>query len=181
MFTSQNTIYKEQKDVIFPSGFSIFGRFLLFFLLYLKMRFTREYLRVLLLIKSSDIEINPCPKKQSWLNFFHWNLNVLAARDFINLPLIKAGVATNNFDIVCLSKTFLDSSISNDNNKINIPEYSLIRADHPSNTKKEGVSIYYKNFSALIKKDHITDLKKRLVTEITVDNEKCFLRAFIGH
>ena len=53
-----------------------------------------------------------------------------------------------------------------------------LRADHPSNLKKEGVCIYYKDFLPVIKKDDITDLKECLVT---VDNGKKFVCAFIGH
>ena len=145
------------------------------------MRFQGEYLRILLLIKSCDVESNPGAKKQSCLKFFHWNLNGLAAHEFIKLPLIEAYIATRNFDIVYLSETFLDSSISNDGNTINIAGYLLIRADHPSNTKKGSVCIYYKDFLSLIKRDDITNVKKCLIAVITVDNEKCFLRVFIGH
>ena len=145
-------MHKEQKEVIFPSSIFIFARILLLFSLYLKMRFHREYLRIMLLIISVDTETNPCPKKQSCLKFFHWNLDGLAAHDFIKLPLIEAYIATNNFDIVCLSETFLDSSIPNDDHRINIAGYSLLRADHPSNTKKGSVCIYYKDFLPVIKK-----------------------------
>ena len=76
---------------------------------------------------------------------------------------------------MCLSETFLDSSIPNVDNRINIAGYSLLRADHPSNTKKGGVCVYYKDFLPLIRKFEITDLKECLVTEITVENEKWFL------
>ena len=80
------------------------------------MRFYGEYLRILLLIRLGDTETNPGPKKQSCLTFFHWNLNGLASNDFIKLPLIEVYIATNNLDIVCLSETFLDSGIPNDDN-----------------------------------------------------------------
>ena len=136
------------------------------------MRFYGQYLRILLLIRSGDIETNPGQKKQSSLKFFHWNLYELEAPDFIKLQLIGTYIATNNFDIVCLSETFLDSSIPNDENRINIAGYSLLRADHPSNTKKGGVCVYYKDFLPLIRKYDITDLKECLVMEITVENEK---------
>ena len=75
---------------------------------------------------------------------------------------------------MCSLKCFLNLSILNDANRINISGYLLIKADHPSNIKKGGTRIYYKDFLALLKKDDITDLKECLVTEITVDNEKCF-------
>ena len=52
--------------------------------------------------------------------------------------IIEAYIATNNFDIVCWSETFLDSIISNDDKRIKIGGYLLLRVDHPSNTKKGG-------------------------------------------
>ena len=80
-----------------------------------------------------------------------------------------------------LVKTFLDPRISNDDNRINIARYSLLTADH-SSTRKREVSVFIcKDFLRLIKKDDIADLKECLLTEITVDNEICFLRAFLGH
>ena len=114
MFTSQNSINKEQKDVIFPSGISVFAQ------------------------DQVDIETNPGPKKQSCLKFFHRNLNGLASHDFIKLLLTEEYIATSNFDVVCLSENF-DSGISNDDNRINVARYSMIRADHLSNMKKGGV------------------------------------------
>ena len=118
LFTSQTSMYKEQNEVAFPSGIFIFARILLFFFFYLKMRFQGEYLRILLLIRSGDIETNPGPKKQSCLKFFHWNLNGLAAHNFIKLPLIESYITINNFDIVSLSETYLDSIILNDDHRI---------------------------------------------------------------
>ena len=78
LFTSQKSIYREQKDVFFPSRIFIFAFILLFFFLYLKMRFEQEYLRILILLRSGDIETNPALKKQSCLKFSSWNLNGLA-------------------------------------------------------------------------------------------------------
>ena len=40
------------------------------------------------------------------------------------------------FDIFCLSETFLDSSISDDDPRLAIDGYRIIRCDQPSNTKK---------------------------------------------
>ena len=62
----------------------------------------------------------------------------MAAYYFIKLPLIEAYIVTSNFNIVCLSETFLDSSIRNNDDRFNIAEYSLLRADHFSHAKKVG-------------------------------------------
>ena len=47
-------------------------------------------------------------------------------------------------DIICLSETYLDSSIQSDNDNLEIPGYNLVRSDYPSNNKRGGVCIYYK-------------------------------------
>ena len=103
------------------------------------MRLQAEYLRILLLIRSSDIETNPGPKKTVLPEVFSLEYNGLAAHHLIKLPLMEVYIATNNFDIMCFYETFLESSIANGGKRINIAGYSLIRADHPSNTKKRGV------------------------------------------
>ena len=41
-----------------------------------------------LILLSRDIGVNPGPKRSSNIKFFHWNLNKLAAHDFIKVPLI---------------------------------------------------------------------------------------------
>ena len=42
-------------------------------------------------------------------------------------------------DIICLSKTFLTSSILNNDDRIKIDGHNLIRSDHSSGSTKEGV------------------------------------------
>ena len=56
-----------------------------------------------------------------------------------------------------------------------IKGYSMIRADHPSNTKRGGVCIYYKKYLLLIGKVDICKVNECVVTKITVNNERCFL------
>ena len=54
------------------------------------------------------------------MKFCHWNLNGLAAHDFIKVPLVEVFITSNNsndFDLVCLSETFIDSTIPNDDLK----------------------------------------------------------------
>ena len=60
--------------------------------------------------------------------------------------MIQAYITDQNFDIVCLSETFLNSSIQNDHHKLKIDGYNLIRSDHLSNSEKGGVCIYLYTF-----------------------------------
>ena len=86
---------------------------------YMFTRYLINNFKHLLLLLSGDIEINPGPKRSSNITFCHWNLNDLAAHDFIKVPLVEAFITSNNFDLVCLSETFLDPTIPND--EVNIP------------------------------------------------------------
>ena len=56
-------------------------------------------------------------------------------------------MSVHKLDIICLSETYLDSSI--DDERLQMSEYYLIRSDHPSNKKRGGICIYYKNFLSL--------------------------------
>ena len=97
----------------------------------------------LLLLQSRDIEINHVLWNfQDWT--CHWNLGGIAADDFVNVTLIEAFNNANNIDIICLSDTFLDSTIPLNDERLYINGHSMIRADHPSNTKRGGVCKYYK-------------------------------------
>ena len=59
-----------------------------------------------------------------------------------------------------------NSLIQTSDDRISIDRYNLIRADHPSDSKREGVCIYYKEHIPLIKRDEICTLDNCLVTEI---------------
>ena len=43
---------------------------------------------------------------------------------------------TNNFDIMCPSETYIDSSVPNNDDNLEITGYNLYRADSPCNTKR---------------------------------------------
>ena len=96
---------------------------------------------------SGDIEDNPCPKATSCdcLLICHWNLNSICAHNFIKLSLLRAYISINKIDIICLSETYLDSSIPSDDDNLELPGYNLVRADNPTNTNRGGVCIYYHN------------------------------------
>ena len=97
--------------------------------------------------RSGDIEPNPGPKPNCCQSFSicHWNLNGVSAHNLIKLSLLKPGIVIHKFDVVCLSETYLNATISNDHDSLEVPGYNLFREDHPSNTKRGGVCIYYRN------------------------------------
>ena len=96
---------------------------------------------------SADVETNPGPKRNctETFSFCHWNLNSISSHDYVKIFLLRAYITVHIFDIICLSEMYLDSSTRHDDGNLEIPGYDIGLADHPTNTKRGGVCIYYKN------------------------------------
>ena len=105
----------------------------------------------LLLLCNEDVESNPGPKKSIVFSISccHWNVNGLLAHHYAKATSVEAYNSVFKHDFICTSETYLDLTISSDNNNLNISGYNLIRADHPSNSKRGGVCIYYKESPAV--------------------------------
>ena len=100
------------------------------------------WLHELVIKINGDTKLNPVSKKKQdqSLSIYHWNRNSIPLHNFQKLELLQGCISSNKVYILCLSETFLNSDISgNDGNLQQLPEFNLIRADHPSNTKRGGV------------------------------------------
>ena len=104
----------------------------------------------------------------------HWNLNSIAAHDFSNLSLLEAYNSHHMYDIICLSETYLDSSVPYDDPRLNLSGYKLVRADNLSNNKRGGVGIYFKETLA-IRPVPTNSLKECLLLEVFIGNKKGFV------
>ena len=104
-----------------------------------------------LIILSGDVEVNPGPKNsvKEYLSICHWNLNSTLVHDYSKLFFLKAHMPVHKFDIICLSETYLHSSVPLDHDKLVIFGNNFIPSDNPSNIKRGGVCFYYKNFLPL--------------------------------
>ena len=107
-----------------------------------------------------------------YLSICHWNLNSTSAHNFIKLTLLRAYISINKIDIICLSETYLDSSIPSDDDNLELPGYNLVRADNPTNTKRGGVCIYYHN-SLPLKVIDIQLLNEYINFEIRIGGKLC--------
>ena len=127
--------------------------------------FTFLHIIRLTLIVSGDIESNPGPEilYNQNLSLCHWNLNGIAANNFAKISLLEAYNTIHNFDLICISETFLDSDYSSDDQRLSLQGYAMIRSDHPSNTKRGGVCIYYKEHLPFIRRNDITSLDECIV------------------
>ena len=78
--------------------------------------------------RSRDIEENPgrTPNSSECLSICNWNLNSISAHNFIKLSLLRAYISINKIDIIYLSESYFDSSISSENDNLELPEYNLV-------------------------------------------------------
>ena len=107
------------------------------------------------------------------LQFLHHH-TVYSIYSFLTFILITQ---VKNLNLICLAETFLNFSIRSDDSRITIDGYNLIRSNHPSDSKKGGVCIYYKEHIRLILRDDINTLDC-LVTEIFHKIKNVFLLVF---
>ena len=127
-----------------------------------------------LLELSGDIEFNPGPKPDSSQSFSicHWNLNSMSAHNYSKISLLTAYISIHDFDIICLSETYLTSSTDINDGNLKIPGYITYRADHPSDVKRGGVSIYYKTMLPL--KVLSTNFRQECINfEVCIGNKIC--------
>ena len=127
----------------------------------------------LLLILSNDAKLNPDPKKDNSKRNFsivHWNLNSIAAQNFVKLSQLEAYNTLHGYDLICLSETWLDSTTSIDSNDLSLKGYNLHLVDDPDNVKKGVAYVYYKETSAVNFLQ--TKLDQYIVSEVTFKNKK---------
>ena len=105
-----------------------------------------------LLDLSGDTQLNPGPKPDSSQSFSicHWNLNSMSAHNYSKMSLLTVYIPIHDFDIICLSETYLTSTTDINDENLKIPGYIMYCVDHPSDVKRGGVCIYYKTLLPLV-------------------------------
>ena len=81
------------------------------------------------ILLSGDVEVNPGPDT---LKFCCWNLNSIAAHDFLCVSLIEAYNSIGNYDLIGIAETHLDDSV--DQERLFLKGYEFLNCNHPLNT-----------------------------------------------
>lgn len=136
------------------------------------------------LLIRGDVEINLGLKKtKSCYNFFlsHWNLNSFIAHNFSKISLLEAYNAQPKFDMMFINETYLDLHFPDDDPRLTLPGYNLVRPGNSNNTKRSGAFAYFKESLAAL---WVTSpyLNKCLLLEVFVQiknvmwfHYKCYL------
>ena len=77
-------------------------------------------------------------------------------------------------DFICMSETYFDWSILEGDSSFQFDGYKVIRADHPSNTKRGGVCIYYKE-SLSVRALNLTSITECIICEVSIQNCKGYI------
>ena len=93
------------------------------------------------------------------------------------VSLLSAFISVHKLDIICISETYLNSKTLPDDQNLEKPGYNIIRKDYPSNTKRDGVCVYYEN-TLPFKSVNIKYLQKYITFEIRIDRKCCKLICF---
>ena len=110
-------------------------------------------------------------KKHRPLTCCHWNVNSPTAHKMIKKLLIEAYNSNENYGFICISETYLDFAVCDDDKELAMECYNLIPANHPSNL---SVGIYYKE-SIVTQTININFLSEYLLCEITVNYKKGYI------
>ena len=117
---------------------------------------------------SVDIAENLGPKHNSNQSFFicHWNLNSITAHNYLKISLLRAYNSLHNFNVVCISKTCLDSTTAL------VDKNFEIAGNNPATIKRGGVCVYYKRLIAL-RLIVVHYLQECLIFEILIGGNLC--------
>ena len=137
--------------------------------------YLRYIWRSSILVKlSDDVEENPGPKVKPCqsISICHWNVNSVSANNFSKVSPLRAYTFIHKFDVICLSETLLNSDTAFDGDNLKIEGYNIMRSDHPSNSRRGGVCIYY-NQSLALKILDIKYLQECIVFQVLIANKLC--------
>ena len=76
--------------------------------------------------------------------------------------------------MICLSESFLDSSILTESNNLKINGYKMVRAAHPNNVKRGRVCAYVRE-SLPVRNFTNSYLSQCLTVEVTIRNNEGYV------
>ena len=121
----------------------------------------------------ADVHPQPGPRIKSF-SFCHWNLDSIMVENKVKTLLIEAISSVHKFDITALSKTYQNDTIPNIEIEIECYSSNIFCSDHPTNTKRGGVCLNYKNTLLIKLRPDFHILHESIVVELTLSRKKLF-------
>ena len=95
------------------------------------------------IILSNDVETNPVYFVNNFFTFCNWNLNSLAKDDCYRVKLLEAHNSIHNYDFISICETSLNDTVDLPDEMLG--NYTFVSCNSPSNTRRGGVGLFYKN------------------------------------
>ena len=129
----------------------------------------------MMILNQTQVLANKCRP----LTCCHWNVNSLTVHKMLKKSLIVVYNTNHKHDFICISETYFNSTVAADDKDLVIEGFNLVHADHPSNLKKGGVCIYYKE-SLAVQLTNVNYLSECLLREVTYENKNCYITVLYG-
>ena len=102
------------------------------------------FIHLFLLLLQHDIESNPGLKKKQVksLSCCHWNVDSLLARNLSKISQTGTYNSPSSHDFICISETYFDLTILEQDKSFHLNCYNLLRADHPNNKARRCLHHY---------------------------------------
>ena len=131
-----------------------------------------RWLRIILIILSNEINLNPGPHFQNNLfNFMSWNVNSLAKGNFQRVRPIEAHNSIFNYDLISICETSLNDSVELPDTLLS--DYTFVPANNPANSRNDGVGLLYKNSLPVIVRNDLS-FDESIVVELKFGRKKLF-------
>ena len=78
---------------------------------YIVLLYVSYYIDIILLCGDKELNPGPTPNCSKCISICHWNLNGITSLSFIKVSLLSAYNAVHNYDIICISESYLNSQI----------------------------------------------------------------------
>ena len=121
------------------------------------------------MLLSGDIETNPGPDT---LDFCTWNLNSIAAYDFLRVALVEAYNSVHKYDLIGIVETHLDATINEA--RLALDGYIFYKSNHPQNMKKGGVGLNVKDTQPSKFRPDLAVLPDCVILEVQIERKKYF-------
>jgi len=121
------------------------------------------------ILLSGDIETNPGP---GTLDFCTWNLNSIAAYDFLRVALLEAYNSVHKYDLIGIVETHLDTTINEA--RLALDGYTFHKSSHPQNMKRGGVGLYVKDTLPSKFRSDLAVLPECIILEVHIHRKKYF-------
>ena len=102
------------------------------------------------------------------------------AHDKLKIALIEDYNAVYHYDVIAISETFLNSKINDSDICIQGFNHDVFRKDHPNDTSRGGVCLYYRENLSITREKNLEILDEAIVWQISIKRKKSLFCCFVS-